>query len=73
MQDRIDQLKAITGLPVCCHTMSRRAGTVNYFVFGHESHPIKTVWTYRKAKIFAEGFAAGRAAAAYPPGATNEG
>ncbi len=69
MQERIDHLKALTGLPVACH--SARRGSVHYFVFGHESHPIKTVWTYRKAKVFAEGFAAGRSpvvAASYPPG-----
>lgn len=70
MQDRVDTLEAITGLPVTCH--SARRGAVHYFVFGHESSPIKTVWTYRKAKVFAEGFAAGRSpivAVAYPPGA----
>jgi hypothetical protein len=68
MQDRIDTLEAITGLPVTCHYARR--GSVHYFVFGHESRPIKTVWTYRKAKVFAEGFAAGRSstvAASYPP------
>ncbi len=68
MQDRIDTLKALTGLPVSCHTARR--GTVNYFVFGHECSPIKTVYTYPKAKMFADGFAAGRSpivAVAYPP------
>lgn len=66
MQDRIDTLKAITGLPVSHYTERG----VNYFVFGHEYNPIKTVCTYRKAKVFAEGFAAGRSpiiAASYPP------
>ncbi len=71
LQDRIDHLKAITGLPVHCHTMERRSGTVNFFVFGHEHRPIKSVFTYPKAKMFADGFAAGRSpivAASYPPG-----
>lgn len=72
MQDRIDHLKALTGLPVSHYTENCKPGTVNYFVFGHDYNPIKTVCTYRKAKVFAEGFAAGRSpivAASYPPGA----
>lgn len=71
MQDRIDHLKLLTGLPV--HHYTERG--VSYFVFGHAYNPIKSVYTYRKAKVFAEGFAAGRSpivAASYPPGATNE-
>lgn len=75
VQDRTDQLKAITRLPVSCHTGGHGAGAVLYFVFGRESNPIKTVWTFHKAKIFAEGFAAGRSATiaiSYPPGEINE-
>lgn len=71
MQDRIDNLQALTGLPVICYTESRKVGTVNYFVFGHEHNPIITVCTYRKALAFAQGFESGRSpvvAAAYPPG-----
>jgi hypothetical protein len=72
MQDRIDHLKLLTGLPVSHYFEKRWRDSVNYFVFGHEYNPIKTVCTYRKAKVFAEGFAAGRSpivAASYPPGA----
>ena len=66
MQDRIDHLKAITALPV--HRYTERG--VSYYVFGHEYIPIKIVCTYRKARAFAEGFAAGRSpiiATSYPP------
>lgn len=73
MQDRINTLKKISGLPVSYYTTQCARGTVNYFVFGHKNTPIKLIATYRKAKVFAEGFAAGRSpivAAAYPPKVT---
>ncbi len=60
MKDRIDHLKALTGLPVSTYTVVARPRAVNYFVFGHEYNPIKTVCTYCKALTFAEGFALGR-------------
>jgi hypothetical protein len=56
MQDRADTLKHISGLEVRFY---RRLGT-NYFVFGGSKHTIKSVCTYRKAKVFAEGIAIGR-------------
>jgi hypothetical protein len=67
MKDRIDHLKAITGLPVDCY----KSKGVWYFVFGDLERPVKTVCTYRKARTFAQGFAAGRSpivADSYPPG-----
>jgi hypothetical protein len=56
MQDRVDTLERISGLEVRFY---RRLGT-NYFVFGGSKHAIKSVCTYRKAKVFAEGVALGR-------------
>ena len=56
MQDRIDTLERISGLVVKFYN---RDG-VNYFTFGGSKHALKTVCTYRKAKVFAEGVAIGR-------------
>ena len=56
MQDRIDTLERISGLEVRHHnTMG-----VNYFMFKESKRVTKTVCTYRKARIFAEGVAIGR-------------
>lgn len=57
MKDRINTLTRLSGLPVSLHD---RQG-VHYFTFGPTNKPIKTVCTYRKARAFAEGVAAGRA------------
>lgn len=56
MIERTDTLHRISGLPVSTYEL----GGVNYFVFGPPERPIKTVCTYRKARVFAEGVAAGR-------------
>jgi hypothetical protein len=52
----MDTLSDLSGLPVHAHS---RNG-VNYFVFGPEEQAVKSVCTYRKAKIFAQGVALGR-------------
>jgi hypothetical protein len=54
--DRLETLTRISGLSVSVY---QRDG-VNYFVFGPINRPLKTVCTYPKVKLFAEGFAAGR-------------
>jgi len=53
---RRETLARISGLPVSCYI---RHG-VRVFVFGRPEQPVKTVCTYRKARVFAEGVAAGR-------------
>lgn len=57
MNERLDTLKRVSGLPVTVYT----GKGVKYFVFGPENQPLKTICTYRKAKVFAEGVAIGRA------------
>jgi hypothetical protein len=54
--DRLETLTRISGLSVSVY----QRGGVNYFVFGPTNRPLKTVCTYPKAKLFAEGVAAGR-------------
>lgn len=54
---RCQTLTQISRLPVSCY---ERNGE-RCFVFGPPNQPIKTVCTYRKARVFAEGVAAGRA------------
>ena len=49
-------LTRISGLPV----RGSRNGKGRYFMFGPKDRTIKTVYTYRKAKVFAEGVAIGR-------------
>lgn len=56
LQDRVDTLAKLSGLKVSVYT---KAG-VNYFVFGPSDKPLKTICTYRKSKVFAEGIAIGR-------------
>lgn len=56
MQDRIDTLERISGLEVHHHNTTG----VNYFMFKVGKRVTKTVCTYRKARIFAEGVATGR-------------
>jgi hypothetical protein len=54
--DRLVTLKGISGLEVSWYgTQDAR-----YFVFGPKNQPVKTVCTYPKAKMFAEGVAYGR-------------
>ncbi len=48
-------LTRISGLPV----RGSRNGKGRYFMFGPKDRTIKTVYTYRKAKVFAEGVAEG--------------
>ncbi len=55
-QDRVETLVRITGLEVTRYEQ----GGVQYFVFGDPSQPLKSVCTYQKAKIFAEGYALGK-------------
>lgn len=52
---RIVTLTLMSGLEVSCYC---RLG-VRYFVFSREGQNVKTVCTYRKAKVFAEGVAIG--------------
>ena len=56
MKDRLLTLTRISRLPVESYT---RLG-VRYFVFGPRDKPLKTVCTYRKARVFADGVAIGR-------------
>jgi hypothetical protein len=56
MQDRIDTLERISGLEVRHHNTTG----VNYFMFKVSKGVTKTVCTYRKARVFAEGVATGR-------------
>lgn len=56
MKDRHETLARIACLPVESYT---RLG-VRYFVFGPKDKPLKSVCTYRKARVFAEGVAIGR-------------
>lgn len=56
MTDKLLVLKRISKLPVTGYV---RRG-VRYFVFGPKDRIIKSVCTYRKARIFAEGVAIGR-------------
>jgi hypothetical protein len=53
---RLETLTRISALKVTFFTDSGEAG----FIFWHEGRTLKTVFTYRKAKIFAEGVAIGR-------------
>jgi hypothetical protein len=55
-QDRIDTLAEISGLTVSRYEQDG----IQYFVFGDPSQPLKTVPNYKKAKLFAEGFALGK-------------
>jgi hypothetical protein len=55
-EDRVGKLSDLSGLQV--YTYWQR-GT-NYYVFGPTEQALKTVCTYRKAKVFAEGVATGR-------------
>lgn len=57
---RCKTLKQICEIPVSYYTQNN----VNYYVFGPRNKPIKTVCTYRKAKIFAQGIEAGKNLAA---------
>lgn len=56
MQDRLRTLKQLSELPVFVYTKDEN----NYFVFGEMNKPVKTVCTYPKAKLFAEGVAFGK-------------
>lgn len=56
MNKRLETLKRISGLPVTGYVTKG----VKYYVFGPENEPVKTVCTYRKARVFAEGVATGR-------------
>ncbi len=56
MKDRNTTLARISHLHV---TNYLRLG-VRYFVFGPKCKPVKSICTYRKAKVFAEGVAIGR-------------
>ncbi len=53
---RIATLKRLCGLHVTCHDK----GGVYYFTFGPPNRPLKTVCTYKKARMFAAGVAFGR-------------
>lgn len=69
MQGRIDNLKALTGLPISHYLEQGRLGLEDYFVFGHDDNPIITLCTHSKALAFAQGFESGRSpivAADYP-------
>ena len=59
IHERIKTLESISGLPVRAEFHADR-GCVHSFIFGLPSKNIKTVFTYRKAKIFAEGVKIGR-------------
>lgn len=64
--DRDEFLAKTAGIEVSHYY---KAG-VTYYVFGPPEEPLKTVCTYRKARVFAEGIAIGRRLeleAAYPP------
>lgn len=56
MNKRLETLKRVSGLLVTGYTI----GGAKYYVFGPENRPVKTVCTYRKARVFAEGLAIGR-------------
>lgn len=56
IETRVKTLEAISKLPVSGYN---HAG-VHHFVFGPREKPFKTVCTYRKARVFAEGVALGR-------------
>lgn len=56
LKDRVNALSKLSGLDVSIYTK----GNVNYFVFGPSNKPLKTICTYRKSKVFAEGIAMGR-------------
>ena len=60
MQDRIDTLEQISKLPVSIYKDMLSWGGNTYFVFGESAKPFKTICTYPKAKLFAEGIALGR-------------
>lgn len=53
---RAANLTRVSGLPV----RGFRDGKRRYFLFGPPDRTIKTVYTYRKARVFAEGVAIGR-------------
>ncbi len=53
---RLKTLTRLSNLEVTFFTNSGEAG----FIFWYEGRTLKTVFTYRKAKIFAEGVAIGR-------------
>lgn len=55
LEARLSTLKLISGLPVSYRTEKN----VSIFVFGYPIN-LMQVFTYRKAKIFAEGVALGR-------------
>lgn len=54
--DRCSHLSHLSGLLVTCQIV--RGGYV--FTFGTPEQPVKSVFTYRKAKAFAEGIRIGR-------------
>ena len=56
MDDRVATLKRLSELEVKW-SVSKGA---NYYVFGPTDRPLKSVCTYRQAKLFAEGVATGR-------------
>jgi hypothetical protein len=56
LQIRCQTLKRIALLPV----KGRVEKGVAVYTFGQPHHPLKEVWTYGKAKVFAEGIAIGR-------------
>lgn len=56
LHDRVNTLATLSELEV---RFDRRNG-INYFVFGPQEKVLKSVCTYRKAKVFAEGVALGR-------------
>ncbi len=58
MEDRIQTLERISGLQVSHRT--EKGQNVFTFGVGTRNKPAKTVFTYRKARIFAEGVALGR-------------
>jgi hypothetical protein len=62
LETRIDTLQNISGLKVTAQGWSGlwHPGPVAY-CFGFPGRILKTVYTYRKAKVFAEGIAIGRA------------
>lgn len=57
MEDRVKALSRISGLWVTTH---REPPRDRAFIFGPLDGPLKQVYTYRKAKVFAEGVALGR-------------
>jgi hypothetical protein len=55
-ETRAEHLSRLSGLPV----RGYRNGKLRWFVFGPPDQTVKTIYTYRKARTFAEGVATGR-------------